>query len=411
MPHYIFILALGIFLAGLSSAGQSAMGATGDQHSLVTGDYSYWGHFFDAYVRHARVYVVSLFVAHFSIQGLSASASKLKLLDMPDNNRKVHSVAKPLVGGLGIVAGVLVALFLFFPVAKFIGLIVSILMILTVGVIDDRFDISFKWRFVVQITATVVTMLFFPGMHILAFGNLLGFGVITTGLLVIPVTIFCVLGVINAINMLDGMDGLAGTTSLIAFITFAVLAWMNDMGSLMLLSLAFAGALAAFLRFNWYPSRLFMGDAGSMTLGFVLAFFSIELSQKAHGIVSPVVALIVLAVPVTDTLTVMTKRMLAGKSPFAPDKTHFHHILRDMGFNHDGVVKIIMSIATVFALFAVAATALHLPDFLVFGVFVFWFAFYFVSSTSRKGLFAGIAWLQKHTTVAQSEYVVLLDGK
>jgi UDP-GlcNAc:undecaprenyl-phosphate GlcNAc-1-phosphate transferase len=258
---------------------------------------------------------------------------------------------------------------------------------------------------VVQITATVVTMIYFPGMHLLSFGNLFGFGVITTGILVIPVTIFCALGVINAINMIDGMDGLAGTTSLIAFISFAVLAWLNDMGSMMLLSLAFAGAIAAFLRYNWYPSRLFMGDAGSMTLGFVLAFFSVELSQKPHGIVSPVAALIVLAVPVTDTLTVMIKRVLAGKSPFEPDKSHFHHILRDMGFNHAGVVMVIMSISIVFSLFAVFATIMNLPDYLIFGVFVCWFVFYFVSSNTRTGLFTGIEWLQKYLAFARHGFM------
>jgi UDP-GlcNAc:undecaprenyl-phosphate GlcNAc-1-phosphate transferase len=397
MSHYLLILLLGLFLTGLSATGHFALGATGIPQSFGMDDYQYWGRFFESSFEHARVYVVSVFVAHVSISGLSASAAKLKLLDMPDSNRKVHSVAKPLVGGLGIIAGVLVAVVLFFPVAKYIGLIVSILMILIIGVIDDRFDISFKWRFVVQITATLVTMNYFPGMHLLSFGNLFGFGAITTGLLVIPVTIFCALGVINAINMIDGMDGLAGTTSLIAFISFSILAWLNDMSSMMLLSLAFAGAIAAFLRFNWYPSRLFMGDAGSMTLGFVLAFFSVELSQKSHGIVSPVAALIVLAVPVTDTITVMTKRVIAGKSPFAPDKTHFHHILRDMGFNHAGVVMIIMSIATIFSLFAVFATVVQLPDYLIFGVFVCWFAFYFVSSTTGKGLFTVIEWLkQRH---------------
>ncbi|NTU67279.1 MAG: undecaprenyl/decaprenyl-phosphate alpha-N-acetylglucosaminyl 1-phosphate transferase [Chlorobiaceae bacterium] len=352
-------------------------------------------HFFESSLEHAKVYVVSLLVAYVSISGLSASAAKLKLLDMPDNSRKVHSVAKPLVGGIGIIAGVLVTIVLFFPVSKYIGLIVSILMILVVGVVDDRFDISFKWRFAVQITATVVTMINFPGMQLLSFGNLLGFGAISTGVLVIPVTVFCVLGVINAINMIDGLDGLAGTTSLIAFLSFAVLSWMNDMGSFMLLSLAFAGALAAFLRFNWYPSRLFMGDAGSMTLGFVLAFFSVELSQKPGGIVSPVAALIVLAAPVTDTLTVMAKRIVAGKSPFSPDRSHFHHTLQDMGFTHAGVVMLIMSISILFSLFAIAATLLRVPDYLIFALFVSWFLFYAISSTTGKGLFSILRWLRQ----------------
>ncbi|NTU90495.1 MAG: undecaprenyl/decaprenyl-phosphate alpha-N-acetylglucosaminyl 1-phosphate transferase [Chlorobiaceae bacterium] len=406
MAHYLLIFLLGLFLAGLSATGHFAFGATGAHISVPANDYEYWVRFLGASVEHGKVYLVSLFVAHLSIRRLSASAEKLKLVDMPDNNRKVHTVAKPLVGGLGIVAGVLVSMVLFFPVAKYLGLIISILMILIMGVIDDRHDISFKIRLIVQVTATAITMNFFPGMHLVSFGNLFGLGEISSGMLVIPVTVFCALGVINAINMIDGLDGLAGTTSLIAFVSFAVLAWMNDMGSFMLLSLAFAGAIAAFLRFNWYPSRLFMGDAGSMTLGFVLAFFSVELSQKPGGIISPVAVLIVLAIPVTDTLTVMSKRIMSGKSPFSPDKTHFHHILRDMGFNHAGVVLIITGIATLFSLFAIVATVFNVPDYVLFGVFVSWFVFYFVSSTSRKGLFSAIGWMQKHHIISHEDVVM-----
>ncbi len=386
MFHYILIFTLGLFLAALSAVGQLAFGATDSQQ---------WGQFFSASLEHARIYIVSLFVAHISILGLSASAGRLKLLDLPDNNRKVHTEAKPLVGGLGIIAGVLVAMLLFFPIVKYISLIISILLILGVGVLDDRFDISFKWRFIVQIIATVITIHYFPGMNLRSFGNLLGFGPIETGLLVVPVTIFCTLGVINAVNMIDGLDGLAGTTALLAFVAFAVLAWLNDMNAFMLLSLAFAGALAAFLRFNWHPSKLFMGDAGSMTLGFVLAFFAVQLTQKPDSAVSPVAALIVLAIPVTDTLTVMTKRMINGKSPFEPDKTHFHHILRDMGFGHAGVVLIIMSLSTLFSLLAIAGTLFQIPDYLLFGVFCCWFLFYFISSSTMRGLFSGIRLLKQ----------------
>lgn len=382
MFYFILIFALGLFLAGLSAADQLAFGVTNSQH---------WGHFVVASIDHARIYIVSLFVAYLSTLGLSASANRLKLLDHPDNNRKVHTVAKPLVGGLGIVTGVLVTMLLFFPVMKYISLIVSILLILGMGVLDDRFDISFKWRFVVQITATVITLHYFPGMNLRSFGNLFGFGPVEApAVLVVPLTIFCTVGVINSINMIDGVDGLAGTTSLLAFIAFGILAWLNGMPAFMLLSLAFAGALAAFLRFNWYPSRLFMGDAGSMTLGFVLAFFAIQITQRPDSVVSPVASLMVLTVPITDTLTVMTKRVMKGKSPFSPDKTHFHHLLKDMGFSHSGIVLIIMGISVIFSLLAICASLLHLPDFLLFALFLSWFVYYFRSSTSKSGLFSVI---------------------
>jgi UDP-GlcNAc:undecaprenyl-phosphate GlcNAc-1-phosphate transferase len=177
------------------------------------------------------------------------------------------------------------------------------------------------------------------------------------------------------------------------------------MNSFMLLSLSFAGALAAFLRFNWHPSRLFMGDAGSMTIGFVLAFLAIELSQKPGSIVSPVTVLIVLTVPVTDTLTVMAKRMMNRKSPFAPDKTHFHHLLRDMGFGHAGSVMIIMTISMLFSLLAIGATMLHVHDYYLFGLFVCWFGFYFRSSQTMGGLFTCIELLNKQHSMKSSNTI------
>lgn len=352
---------------------------------------------------HVAIYLLSLFTAHVSIAGLTVSAGKLKLVDLPDHNRKVHVDAKPLVGGLGIVAGVMTTMLLFFPVVKYISLMFSILLILGIGVLDDRFDISFKFRFLAQIAATAITMNYFKGMHLHSFGNLLGLGQIDTGVLVVPITIFCVLGVINAINMIDGLDGLAGTISLVAFGGFAFLAWMNDMPSFTLLGLTFAGALAAFLKYNWYPSKLFMGDAGSMTLGFVLAFFAIQLTQKPGGNVAPVAALLILAIPVTDTLVVMTRRMMQKKSPFSPDKTHMHHVLHQMGLGHSSVVIIMGSLTMIFTLVAVASTALKVPDYALFGFYVCWFVFFWMSSSPEKGIYRVIGYLLKKRLPVNSE--------
>ena len=345
---------------------------------------------------HVKIYLLSLLTAHVSIIGLTSSASKLKLFDQPDNDRKVHTDAKPLVGGLGIVAGVMVTMLLFFPVVKYISLMFSILLILGIGVLDDRYDISFKLRFLAQIAATAITMSYFRGMHLNSFGNLFGFGPLETGMLMIPVTIFCVLGVINAMNMIDGLDGLAGTISLIAFSGFAYLAWLNDMPSFTLLGLTFAGALASFLKFNWYPSKLFMGDAGSMTLGFVLAFFSIEITQHPNGMVPPVAALLVLAVPVTDTLVVMARRVMRKKSPFEPDKTHMHHMLHKMGFGHDGVTIIMGSLSIFFTALAIISTVLMVPDYIVFGFYLCWFVLFWMSSSTEKGIYRLISYLVKN---------------
>ncbi len=389
LPNILTIV-LGILLASIGVSYQ--FDGSFDQESVPR--------LWELMREHVKIYLLSLLTAHVSIIGLTASAEKLKLFDQPDSDRKVHTDAKPLVGGLGIVAGVMVTMLLFFPVVKYISLMFSILLILGIGVLDDRYDISFKLRFLAQIAATAVTMSYFKGMHLNSFGNLFGFGPVETGVFMIPVTIFCVLGVINALNMIDGLDGLAGTISLIAFSGFAFLAWFNDMPSFTLLGLTFAGALAAFLKFNWYPSKLFMGDAGSMTLGFVLAFFSIEITQHPNGMVSPVAALLILAVPVTDTLVVMTRRMMRKKSPFEPDKTHMHHMLYKMGFSHAGVTIIMGSLSIFFTVLAIISTMLMVPDYLVFGFYLCWFVLFWMSSSTEKGIYLLISYLVKKRVAA-----------
>jgi len=340
------------------------------------------------------IYLLALTVAYGAILLLTVHAEKLGFIDHPDGIRKIHTVAKPLVGGIGVITAVVISMFVFVPVVQYLALIIAMLMVGTVGALDDRHDLHFKVRFIVQIAATVAIMTL-GGTVLHSFGNLLGFGVISTGFLAYVITIFCVLGVINAVNMIDGLDGLAGGTSLVAFSAFGMLAWLNGQLELMLISVAFVGALAAFLRFNWFPSKLFMGDAGSMTLGFVLAFFAIEVSQKAGSVVSPVAALLVLALPITDTITVMIKRVLKGQSPFHPDKTHLHHILKAMGVNHHKVVIVMIAATVVSSTIAVVGTLLQLPDYAFFSIYLACFTTYFLASYRIKGIYRRLIWLRQ----------------
>jgi len=338
------------------------------------------------FVHYTGQYLLALAISYGMIMFLASHAEKLGFIDHPDGKRKIHSVAKPLVGGIGIITGVLVAMLIFMPFMQHIGLIAAMLMILTIGAIDDRHDVSFKIRFLVQSAATA-SIIFFGGTMLHSFGNLLGFGAIETGWLAIPITLFCVIGVINAVNMTDGLDGLAGGTSLAAFTAFGMLAWLNNQPELTAISIAFVGALAAFLRFNWHPSKLFMGDAGSMSLGFVLAFFAIEVTQKTGTVVSPAAALLVLALPITDTITVMVKRVLKGQSPFHPDKTHLHHVIKAMGFNHRKVVIVIISLTAISSTLAVIGTLMRLPDYAFFMIYLFCFTVYFAASYRLRAIY------------------------
>jgi hypothetical protein len=199
----------------------------------------------------------------------------------------------------------------------------------------------------------------------------------------IPITILSIIGVVNAVNMTDGLDGLAGGISLIAFITFGVLAYINNQRELMLLSVAMSGALIGFLRYNWnhgHQFHMFMGDMGSFLLGFSLAFLSISITQKNETLIYPVAPLLILAVPITDTITVMVRRKMKGKSPFQPDKGHLHHILLRLGFSKKDSVKFILLLTSMFSIVAIVGMLLKIHDAYLFMIFLLFFVSYFAAS-------------------------------
>lgn len=333
-------------------------------------------------------FLTSLAAALFVMPRLAHIASRIGLMDYPDE-RKVHKNPKPLVGGIGIVMALSVSSILFIPIANLRGFYAGLIMLIIFGFLDDYKEITHRWKFVAQ-ALSAIFIIYLSETVIMSFGDIFSFGPVNSGVLAVPATIFCVVGVINSLNMIDGLDGLAGGIALIAFASFAALSHINGQQELFLLSVAFAGAVAGFLRYNFPVSHIFMGDAGSLSLGFTLAFLSVAVTQEQGGIVAPVAALMVLAVPVIDTVTVMARRMIKGKNPFHADKTHIHHILMRKGFSKNQSVMIILAISACFSVAAVGGTALRIPDyylFLLFAVyFVFnllWFNFYPIRLSER----------------------------
>ena len=332
----------------------------------------------------ALTFLTSLMVALFILPRLSHIALKIGLLDYP-GKRKVHDSPTPLVGGLGMIIGLSFSSFLFIPLSNLRGFYAGIIMLVIAGFLDDFRELNHRWRFVAQAVAAVF-MVYFSQVVLLSFGDLFSVGPIDLGLFAIPVTVFCAVGVINAINMIDGLDGLAGGVSLIAFISFAVLAYMNNQHELMFLSIALSGAVIGFLKYNWPPSKLFMGDAGSLALGFSLVFLSISISQKENSLVPPVAPLLVLSVPIVDTITIMIKRLLRGRSPFKADKYHLHHITMKYGYRKKTTVRIILLISSMFAAISIIGVTLEIPDYRLFLIFLAYFALYFTTSFFIKNL-------------------------
>lgn len=349
------------------------------------------------------VFLTSFAVTFFVIPQLSHIASKIEFLDYP-NKRKVHSIPKPFVGGLAILIALSFSNLLFIPLTNLKGLYAGIFMLAIMGLLDDLKGLNPYVKFLAEILASVY-MIYFGNSILLSFGDLLSFGPINLGLLAVPVTIFCVVGIINAINMTDGIDGLAGGFSLIAFISFAILSYINQQQELMLLSISMIGATAGFLRYNW-RSKVFMGDSGSSSLGFALVFLAIAVTQKEKSLVPPIAPLLLLAVPIVDTVTVMIKRVLKRKSPFHGDKTHFHHTLVRFGFDKKRAVKIILSLSAVLSLAGIMGTVFQIPEYYLFSLFLVYAAFYVFLASYAKAILKMKLRFKKKTLEKNTESIL-----
>jgi UDP-GlcNAc:undecaprenyl-phosphate/decaprenyl-phosphate GlcNAc-1-phosphate transferase len=327
------------------------------------------------------VFLVALFGALFVLPELAHIAKRIGLIDHP-NRRKVHTSPQPLVGGIGIVIAATFSSLALVPITGLRGYFLGLSLLLLVGFLDDFKEVGHKQKFLAQIGATML-LIFFSAVSLRTFGDLLGIGNldIPGGEIVIwCVTVFCIVGVINAINLIDGLDGLAGGVSFIAFFFFALHASFSGDVPLMLLNFALAGAVLGFLKYNWYPSVLFMGDAGSLCLGFSLGFMALALTQGSAAAMPPVAALLILAVPITDTLLIMSKRIINGSNPFLPDKFHLHHIFMRLGLSKLWTVKAILGLSFFMGALSLLFPLYLIPEYYLFAAFCLYFIICTVAS-------------------------------
>ncbi len=313
---------------------------------------------------------------------LKPSAIYLGLVDRPDK-RKHHQGEIPLVGGLGIFSGFLItSVVLGLIDQSIVAFFVGGLILIVVGVVDDFRELSSTVRFIAQISAASI-MIFFGGGVLLDFGALTWDGsLFSLGLFAIPLTIFATVGVINAVNMSDGIDGLSGSLVLMTLAGLVIVTLVEQSYAELQLLLVLIAAVIAFLCFNFrFPWRkkagVFMGDAGSMFLGFAITWFFIQLTQGSDKVVAPVTVLWFLAIPLFDTVGIMLRRLLKGMSPFAADREHFHHVLLLAGFSVAQSVLIMSGLAGVGVVIGLTGEYLHLPEMLMFALFLLLFGAYF----------------------------------
>lgn len=274
-------------------------------------------------------------------------AFRLGATDAPDM-RKVHVKVMPRMGGLAIYITFLIGLFITMPDSPYhLAIITGSMIIILTGILDDIFNLSAKVKLINQIAAALVVVLW-GGIDV-DFINLPFEGKLEFGVLSVPITILWIVGVTNAINLIDGLDGLAAGVSSIALVSISGMAIV--MGDIYVMTIGFILLVSTlgFLLYNFHPAKIFMGDTGALFLGYMIAVLSL-LGFKNVTFISFIVPVIILGVPMTDTIFAIIRR-LVNKTPLAaPDKSHLHHRLLDHGFTHRQTVLLIYAISAMFGL-------------------------------------------------------------
>jgi len=321
-------------------------------------------------------------------------ARRVGLVDHP-GVRKVHEAVTPLTGGPAVFMGLFVAAILSLPGDRFIQALGAggLIMVIT-GMVDDRRHLSAALRFLIQMGACLVIILW-ADVRLLDFGRLMWDGVFGLGWLAGPVTIFAAIGVINSFNMIDGMDGLAGSIFLVAaagMALFAGLAGQTVMLWLMLISIATVlGFMVLNARLPWnQKARAFLGDAGSLLLGFILAWCFIGLGSGEGRAFMPMTAVWLFALPLLDTTTLMWRRWRSGESAFAADQYHLHHAFLRAGYSVGetwiAITLLALTLAGVGVLFELGGVADYI-SFYAFMAFAFVYYFYMMHSWTKQRFF------------------------
>lgn len=288
--------------------------------------------------------------ASLAIAVLVRLAAPLGLLDRPDY-RKLHIGPVPLIGGLAIFVGVLVASLWLGSHSTFIQVLLgTTALIALLGAADDRLNLGVRVRVLLQSTAILI-VIFSTGVYVHTLGQFMGHDLIL-GWAGIPFTVVAVIGLINAFNLMDGIDGLAGSLALVSIVTMALFIGRGDLYHPMVLMALLGASLVPYLACNLGAAgrKIFLGDAGSMVIGYLIAWSLIRISQLPETRLSPVGVLWCVALPVLDTFAVMYRRLRAGHSPFKPDRGHIHHILMNAGLSARGALVCLIALAGSMAL-------------------------------------------------------------
>ena len=327
--------------------------------------------------------IVSSFLFTFlAIKALKPIADKVGLLDTP-NYRKHHQGAVPLIGGVAIFIGVAITSLIFMTLSyQQKVLLGSSLIIVLLGVFDDLRDISVRFRLFIQASCTIFMCLSL-NVTLSYLGNMFGFSELNIGVIGYLVAVIAVIGGINAYNMMDGIDGLAGSMALISLIALIILFASKGAIEYMHWTMVFAVAIIPYLfanlKLGWFKQKIFMGDAGSMLLGFVIVWLLILGTQQETKYFRTVTALWIIAIPLMDMAAIMIRRIRKGNSPFKPDRNHLHHIFLRAGLNARQALAVIVAAAVLLTSIGIAGEFWQIPEWIMLVGFLSLFAGYYYS--------------------------------
>jgi UDP-GlcNAc:undecaprenyl-phosphate/decaprenyl-phosphate GlcNAc-1-phosphate transferase len=300
-------------------------------------------------------------ITFFAIPIIIQIAKDKKLFDEPDE-RKVHKTVIPTLGGVGIFAGFIISVLMGVPNGMAAGLqyfAAATIVIFFLGLKDDILILSASKKFIGQLIAAGI-IIKFGGIQIINMNGLFGLHEIPHIASVI-LTFFTIIVITNSFNLIDGVDGLAGSLGILTTLIFGIYFYFAGQLAFSVIALSLAGSLFAFLIYNFSPAKIFMGDTGSLILGLinsilVIKFISVAASPAAIVPLqaAPAIGFSILMIPLFDTLRVFTLRILNRRSPFSPDRTHIHHFLLDIGFNHKTVTLLCLFANILFIVLAIA---------------------------------------------------------
>lgn len=304
--------------------------------------------------------LVAFLIAFAATPMVISLAHKLNAIDVPKDARRVHKKPIPLIGGLAIFYGFIVSVLCFGVIDReTMGILIGSVIIVTVGIIDDMKDMKAIVKLLCQMIAAAIVV--YSGVRIAHFANPLAQWVGPPYIVLdywvsVVLTMIWIVGVCNAVNLIDGLDGLAVGVSSIASMSMLALTLISQNGNVAILTAAVAGACFGFLPYNFNPAKIFMGDTGALFLGFILACISVQGFLKLSAIISFAIPLLILGLPIFDTLFAIIRRVLTGRSPMSPDRGHLHHRLMDMGFSQKQTVAILYTMTTALCLTAVVVS-------------------------------------------------------